>query len=71
MTEFLNESMGWLFFAYLSGSIVTYFLMLKSTFIDASERTIDTLIDAGFIRTRKNKDGELEILKWNHKEEDL
>lgn len=63
--EYFSENVLWLFGAYLSGSIATYFLMLKSTFIDASSRTIDMLIENGFLRTRKNKDGELEILKWN------
>ena len=29
------------------------------------EQTIDALISQGFLRTRRQKDGELEILKWN------
>jgi len=28
------------------------------------EMTIDNLIDQDFIQTRKNKDGELDLLKW-------
>lgn len=69
--EFFSENVAWLFFAYFTGSVVTYVMMFKSTFMNASEKTIDTLIDAGFIRTRKNKDGEVEILKWDYVEEDL
>lgn len=60
-----TEDIGWLLFAYVAGSIVTYFLMLKATFIDASGRTIDMLIENGFLRHKKNADGEIEILKWN------
>ena len=63
--EFLTENVVWLFGAYLAGSIATYLLMLKSTFIDASSKTIDTLIEGGFLRHRKHPDGEIEILKWN------
>ena len=65
----MSDDLVWLFIAYISGSVATYFLMLKTTFIDASERTIDTLIDAGFIRTRKNSDGEVELLRWDAADE--
>lgn len=60
-----TENVLWLFGAYLAGSFATYFLMLKSTYIDASGKTIDTLIENGFLRHRKNSDGEIEIMKWN------
>ena len=60
-----TESVMWLFGAYFAGSAATYFLMLKSTYIDASGKTIDTLIAGGFLRHRKRSDGEIEILKWN------
>lgn len=60
-----TENVLWLFGAYFAGSFATYFLMLKSTYIDASGKTIDTLIENGFLRHRKNADGEVEILKWN------
>ena len=65
-----TENVMWLFGAYLAGSTATYFLMLKSTFIDATSKTIDTLIEGGFLRYRKNEDGEIEILKWNAVDED-
>jgi len=55
----------WLFLAYIAGSFATYYLFLKANFMDASEKTIDTLIDNGFLRTRKGVNGEIEILKWN------
>ena len=60
-----TESIFWLFGAYLAGSVATYFLMIKSTVLDASERTLDMLIDGGFLKVRKNSDGEIEILKWD------
>ena len=67
--EFFSENVLWLLLAYVAGSIATYLLMLKATFVDAADKTIDTLIDAGYIRTRKNKDGELELLQWDFKDE--
>ena len=67
--EFFSENVMWLLGAYVAGSVATYLLMLKATFIDAADKTIDTLIQAGYIRTRKNKDGELELLQWDFKDE--
>ena len=64
-----TENVMWLLGAYIAGSVATYFLMLKATFVDAADKTIDTLIEAGYIRTRKNKDGELELLQWDFKDE--
>ena len=60
-----TETVFWLLGAYIAGSAATYLLMLKSTYIDASSKTIDTLIEGGFLRHRKRSDGEIEILKWN------
>lgn len=67
--DFIFNEMSWLLFAYVVGSVATYLLMLKATFVDAADKTIDTLIEAGYIRTRKNKDGELELLQWDAKDE--
>jgi len=66
-----TENVLWLFGAYFAGSFATYFLMLKSTYIDASSKTIDTLIEGGFLRHKRNADGEIEILKWNAIDEDV
>ena len=60
-----TETTLWLLGAYIAGSGATYYLMLKATFIDATGRTIDQLIDNGFLRTKRGADGEIEILKWN------
>lgn len=67
--EFFSENAFWLLVAYIAGSVATYLLMLKATFVDAADKTIDTLIDAGYIRTRKNANGELELLQWDFKDE--
>ena len=67
--DIFSENVFWLLGAYVAGSVATYLLMLKATFIDAADKTIDTLIEAGYIRTRKNKDGELELLQWDFKDE--
>ena len=63
------EIMAWLLGAYVAGSAATYYLFLKKNFIDATEATIDTLIDNGFLRVRKGDNGELEILKWDAKDD--
>ena len=64
-----TENVIWLFGAYIAGSAATYYLFLKKNFLDATEATIDTLIDNGFLRVRKSDNGELEILKWDAKDE--
>lgn len=67
--DFIFNEMSWLLFAYVVGSVATYLLMLKATFVDAADKTIDTLIEAGYIRTRKSANGELELLQWDFKDE--
>jgi hypothetical protein len=60
-----TEDLLWLLGAYLAGSGATYYLFLKKNFLDATEATIDSLIENGFLRTKRGTDGEVEILKWN------
>ena len=60
-----TETILWLLGAYIAGSAATYYLMLKATFIDATGKTIDQLIENGFLRHKRGEDGEIEILKWN------
>ena len=67
--EMFREIVMWLLGAYIAGSAATYYLFLKKNFLDATEATIDTLIDNGFLRVRKSDNGELEILKWDAKDE--
>ena len=67
--ELFTLDIAWLLGAYVAGSAATYYLFLKKNFLDATEATIDTLIDNGFLRVRKSDNGELEILKWDAKDE--
>ena len=64
-----TEMLLWLLAAYVTGSAATYFLMLKATFVDAAGKTIDSLVENGFLRYKRTKDVELEILKWNQEDE--
>tara|TARA_Y200000002_G_scaffold328176_1_gene291668 strand:+ start:409 stop:609 length:201 start_codon:yes stop_codon:yes gene_type:complete len=54
----------WLALTYVLGSGVTYFLMRKSIAFNITESIIDNLIQQGFLRSKKDKNGEVEIIKW-------
>lgn len=69
MEMIFNEQLAWLFFAYASGSVVTAFLMWKSKYLDVISTTIDSLVENGFLRYKRKPDGEIEILKWDAKDE--
>ena len=60
-----TENVMWLLGAYLAGSCATWYLFLRQNFLKATEATIDSLIDNGFLRYKRGDDGEIEILKWN------
>jgi hypothetical protein len=55
----------WLLLAYIAGSVATGFMVWKSNSIDAINLTIDKLIEGGYLRVRKDANGEIEILKIN------
>jgi hypothetical protein len=57
---------GYLFLAYIIGSIATFVLFYKSIVLHSIEKTIDSLCEDGYLRHRKKADGEIEILKYNH-----
>jgi len=57
----------WLLIAYAVGSIVSYGWGFKKGAQIASERAIDSLIAQGIIRWSKDKDGEIQIYKWDEK----
>ena len=65
-----TENVMWLLAAYLAGSGATWYLFLRQNFLNATEATIDSLIDNGFLRYKRGDDGELEILKWNDPDDD-
>ena len=60
-----TEDLLWLLGAYVAGSVATYLLVLKSKTVDAVGHTIDRLIEEGYLRARRDSNGEIEILKWN------
>ena len=60
-----TENVMWLLAAYVAGSGATWYLFLRQNFLNATEATIDSLIDNGFLRYKRGADGEVEILKWN------
>jgi len=60
---------GWLFFAYLSGSVATAIILYKSIAMRTIETTIDNLIDNGFLRYKRDREGNIEIMKWNSNED--
>ena len=60
-----TENVMWLLAAYVAGSGATWYLFLRQNFLNATEATIDSLIDNGFLRYKRDDAGEVEILKWN------
>lgn len=55
----------WLLIAYASGTLFTIFFLRHSLSENVIEKTIDGLIAQGFLKYKKDKNGEIEILKWN------
>jgi hypothetical protein len=58
-------SEGWLFLAYAVGTGFGLWIGLKVSILRVTEATIDSLIENGFLKTRRNALGEVEILKYN------
>lgn len=56
---------AWLLGAYICGTLFTIFFLRHSMTETTIEKTIDGLIAQGFLKYRKDKNGEIEILKWN------
>ena len=54
----------WILIAYVLGSAATYFLMRKQIAFNITESIIDQLIAQGFLRSKKDTNGETEIVKW-------
>ena len=64
MELWINEL--WLFGTASLFTIVGYVMGYNNGSKSCVEATIDALIDNGYLRWRKEKDGEIEIMKWNH-----
>lgn len=56
-----------LLIAYIAGTYMG-FKFGRGTLLDSIELTIDQLIEQGYLRFRKDKDGEIVLLKWNHQD---
>lgn len=52
----------WLVGSYVLGSIVTFYMMRHVLVESAIAHTIEELIKQNYIRTKINRDGEMEIL---------
>jgi len=52
---------GWLFLAYGAGTGIGMWMKFHSVI----EKTIDSLIENGYLKTQRKSDGEIEILKYN------
>jgi hypothetical protein len=61
----INPGTGWLFFAYATGTLFGMWTGFKIYAAKGAELTIDTLIEGGYLKTRKGTDGEIEILKYD------
>jgi len=54
---------AFLFVSYVLGTAMGLWFA-NQKIKNAVENTIDHLIDQDFIQTKKNKDGEIDLLKW-------
>jgi hypothetical protein len=54
---------GWLFLAYAIGTILGWFWGIKKGAMVTIENTIDALVAQGYLKQRKNTQGEIELLK--------
>ena len=54
---------GWLLLAYTVGTILGYAWGVKKGAMVTIENTIDALTAQGFLKQRKNSQGEIELLK--------
>ena len=55
----------WFFGMYVLGTAIGYSWGYKRGVMSAAELTIDSLIAQGIIKTSKNKDGEVQIHKFD------
>jgi len=57
----ITPGAGWLLLAYVAGTVFGLWYRQRGTV----EKTIDSLIDNGYLKHRKDANGEIEILKHN------
>lgn len=54
---------GWLLMFYTAGTLLGYFWGFKRGVFEAAEKAIDALIAQGFLKSKKNANGEFELIK--------
>ena len=54
----------WFFGAYIAGTVMGY-LFSRSSATQIAEHTIDVLIAGGFLKSRTNEKGEVELIKYD------
>lgn len=59
------EFAGWLLFAYSVGTVFGLFFNFQYVSRKATGIAIDRLINQGYLKHRKDVNGEIEILKYN------
>jgi hypothetical protein len=64
----MDDTTLWFFGSYIVGTVIGLGFGYASGTRKAIEATIDQLVKNGFLRHRKNKDGDVEILKFNHED---
>ena len=64
----MDDTTLWFFGSYAVGTVIGMAFGYTAGARKAIEATIDQLVKNGFLRHRKNKDGEVEILKFNHED---
>ena len=64
----MDDTTLWFFGSYIAGTVIGLGFGYASGARKAIEATIDQLVKNGFLRHRKNKDGDIEILKFNHED---
>ena len=68
--------MDYIFYAilYLTGTLFGYYYgrnVANKKAIDTISDIIEDMINDGFLRHKRNKEGDIEILKWNPLEDDV
>jgi hypothetical protein len=64
----MDDTTLWFFGSYVVGTVVGMAFGYAAGARKAIGTTIDQLVKNGFLRHRKNKDGDVEILKFNQED---
>lgn len=64
----MDDTTVWFFGAYAVGTVMGMLFGYSSGTRRGVENTVDQLVKNGFLRHRTNKDGDVEILKFNQKD---